>query len=116
MKAISLILKSYFIILIMIGVGLSKAKAQDASAMRKLTGTFLRTEMGDYMHLQIDVDGEIHDLFVFKDDENFRKLETHPDKYEGKKITVFYKRAKANIEEAGGDVEVDQYMGCELEE
>jgi hypothetical protein len=78
-------------------------------------GTFVEIEQGDYFHFRIKTEeGEEKSFFVLNDDDTYRTIEANPEKYKGKKVKVYWVAKKQNIPEAGGEMDIDEYIKAEL--
>ena len=78
-------------------------------------GTFEQIEQGDLFHFIVkDEQGKSYDFWVMKTDATYEKISLDQAKYKGKKIKVFYKKSKKFIENAGGEIEFQEYVKAEL--
>lgn len=78
-------------------------------------GTFTGLEQGDLFYFNIkDKAGKDHSFTVMKTDAVYEKISAKPEEYKGKKMKVYYKKVKKFIENAGGNVEFEEYIKAEL--
>lgn len=94
----------------------STSKDTSATAQEKFVeGTFVEIEQGDLFHFIVkDDQGKSYDFWVMKTDATYEKISLDQAKYKGKKIKVFYKESKKFIENAGGEIEFQEYVKAEL--
>lgn len=87
----------------------------DTTQGKFVEGTFQEIEQGDLFHFIVkDAQGKSHDFWVMKPDATYETISADQAKYKGKKIKVFYKKSKKFIENAGGEVEFEEYVKAEL--
>lgn len=94
----------------------STSKDTSTTAQGKFVeGTFVEIEQGDLFHFIVkDEQGKSYDFWVMKTDATYEKISLDQAKYKGKKIKVFYKKSKKFIENAGGEIEFQEYVKAEL--
>jgi site-specific DNA-cytosine methylase len=92
-----------------------KLKEEAVGNQQVTIGTFVTIEGGDYYHFYFKPEtGAEKDLFVLNGDETYQKIAANPEKYKGVKIKVTWERKKQNIPEAGGEMEIEEYIKSEI--
>lgn len=93
------------------------AKKQETTSDKQQVaiGTFVSIDQGDYAHFIFKPEnGEEKNLFVLNTDETFDKISANPDKYKGVKVKVTWEAKKQNIPEAGGEMDIEEYIKAEI--
>lgn len=97
----------------------TEKKAQEGianAAQQEIVGTFLGIEQGDYFYFRLKPDdgSEERSFMVLNTDETYAKIEADPEKYKNAKVKVYWQAKKQNIPEAGGEMDIEEYIKAEI--
>jgi hypothetical protein len=85
-----------------------------SAALETLTGTYVTTEVGDYVHAIIKGDDKQEYSFYLADDfPEARSAEMTEGLWDGKAVKAQWRKVTRNIPEAGGDMEIDELVSIE---
>jgi hypothetical protein len=85
-----------------------------ASGLKTLQGTYLTTEVGDYLHARIQGDDKVaYSFFLSEDFPEARSAEMMEGMWDGKAVKVQWRKIKRDIPEAGGFIEVEEMVSIE---
>jgi hypothetical protein len=88
---------------------------QNAATPQETTGVFVGIEQGDYFYFKVKTDsGEEKSFMVLNPDEIYSKIEAESANFQGKKVKVYWQAKKQNIPEAGGEIDIQEYIKAEI--
>jgi hypothetical protein len=89
---------------------------EEATGNQQVTeGTFVGIEQGDYFYFKVKPEnGDEKSLMVLKGDDTYEKISANPDKYKGAKVKVTWEAKKQNVPEAGGEMDIEEYIKAEI--
>ncbi|MCU0445594.1 MAG: hypothetical protein MUE85_11825 [Microscillaceae bacterium] len=92
-----------------------KPKEEVSDRQQVTVGTFIEIEQGDYFYFKIKPEnGDEKSFMVLKGDDTYEKIAANPNKYKGTKIRVTWEAKKQNIPEAGGEIDIEEYIKGEI--
>jgi hypothetical protein len=92
-----------------------KSKEEVSDKQQVTVGTFIEIEQGDYFYFKIKPEnGDEKSLMVLKGDDTYEKIAANPDKFKGAKVKVTWEAKKQNIPEAGGEMDIEEYIKAEI--
>ena len=87
---------------------------QPKAALETLTGTYVTTEIGDYVHAVIKGDDNTEYSFYLSEDfPEARSAEMGEGLWDGKAVKVQWRKVERDIPEAGGRIEIDELVSIE---
>ncbi len=97
--------------------GVLPSSTPQASDEGVYTGTFLYCEFGDFLHFGMETDtGQQEDFLVWNDFPGIERFTQHAEKYQGKRIKVYWKLEKVSLPEpANMEEEIKSITSVEVE-
>lgn len=84
------------------------------NAMQTLKGTYVTTEVGDYVHAVIKgEDNTEYSFYISADFPEARSAEMMEGLWDGKAVKAQWRKVEKDIPEAGGVMEVDELVALE---
>lgn len=93
-----------------------KEEVANNTTQQETVGTFLGLEQGDYFYFKVKPDdgSEEKSFMVLNTDETYKQIEADPAKYKDAKVKVYWQAKKQNIPEAGGEMDIQEYIKAEI--
>lgn len=94
----------------------SEKPKEEANSNQQVTeGTFVGIEQGDYFYFKVKPEnGDEKSFMVLKGDDTYEKIAANPDKFKDAKVKVTWEAKKQNIPEAGGEMNIEEYIKAEI--
>jgi hypothetical protein len=87
---------------------------QPKAVLETLSGTYITTETGDYLHAVIKGDDNTeYSFFLSEDFPEARVPEMMEGLWDGKAVKVQWRKVERDIPEAGGRIEIDEIVSIE---